>query len=330
LVTGGAGFIGATLVGRLLAAGHDVSVIDDGDGLRHRRARAELPQARWISVDMARIDLADLLAGFDGVVHLAGQPGVQTSWGTGFDEHLRANTLLTQRLLEAAIGLESCRMVLASSSSVYGEIITGTACEDTPLRPLSPYGVSKVACEQLMRVYVERGVDAVALRFFTAYGRRQRQDMALSLIIDAALGGPAFPMRGDGSQARDFTHVDDIAAAIEAALFGSIPAGTVCNVGTGSPVSLVALIDLVETITGMAVALNQVPSAAGDPVRTAADVSRAKTLLAWKPTVGLAEGVEDQIEYQVAVPSSVEQRSQTLPVGARCGDYGLHQVGGPA
>ncbi len=322
LVTGGAGFIGTVTCRRLLDAGHDVTIVDNGAEPRHDQARATLTETDRITTDLLTTDLlttdlVDLLDGFGYIVHLAGRPGVQTSWGAGFAEHLSVNTLLTQRLLEAALVTQPRRIVLASSSSVYGDIADGAANEDDALRPLSPYGVTKAAVESLMGAYVARGVDAVALRFFTVYGRGQRPDMALHRIIDAALGGPVFGIRGSGHQARDFTHVDDAAAAIEAALFAPVSAGTVYNVGSGRPVSLRTLIDTVEDHLGRPVPLAPLEAVSGDPGRTAANITKARRLLAWSPAVTLAAGVADQIAHQrehaLSAPAGSFSRGQAQP-----------------
>ncbi len=299
LVTGAAGFVGAVVTRRLLDLGHRVLAVDAGDEPRHHRARAALVEADWVHADLLTIDLVELLDGVDAVVHLAGRPGVQTSWGHGFDDHLAGNPLLTQRLLEAALVTRPRRLVVASSSSVYGDIPDGLAAEDHPLRPLSPYGVSKLAVEALLHAYVARGVDAVALRFFTVFGRGQRPDMALHRMIDAALGGPPFPMRGDGRQARDITHVDDVAAAIVAALSAPIRPRTAVNVGAGRPVSVTDLIERVEAHLLCSVPIVPLTEASGDPSRTAADTRLARRLLGWAPRVGLAEGIADQIEHHV-------------------------------
>jgi nucleoside-diphosphate-sugar epimerase len=283
-----------------------VTIVDIGDEPRHRVARAALPEARWIDLDLLEVDPSEVLGDCDRVIHLAGRPGVQTSWGTGFAEHLSANTLLTQRLLEAALVTRPERVVLASSSSVYGNIPEGLAHEDRVLKPLSPYGVSKAAVETLMGAYVARGASVVALRFFTVYGRGQRPDMALHRIIEAGLGGPAFELRGSGCQARDFTHVDDVAAAIEASLFAPVAPGTVCNVGAGRPVSLTELISTVERQLGREVPVTRVPAANGDPSRTAADPVRARRLLGWSPSVSLEDGVADQIRHQLPSKAAAE------------------------
>lgn len=300
LVSGGAGFLGSVVARRLLDAGARVTVADRGAEARHERARAALPEAEHRRIDLLDVDLVDVLAGHDLVVHLAGRPGVQTSWGPGFDDHLTGNTLLSQRLLEAALVTEPRRIVMASSSSVYGEVSAGRATESQALRPLSPYGVSKAAMEALVGAYAARGVPAVSLRFFTVYGRGQRPDMALHRLIDAASGGRAFGLRGDGRQVRDFTHVDDVAAAVSAALSRPLVPGESINVGGGAPVSLRHLIEVVEAQLGRPVPIDRLDPAGGDPGRTAADLERAERLLAWRPMVDLEAGVADQIAHQLA------------------------------
>lgn len=318
LVTGGAGFIGAVVCRHLVDAGLRVTAVDNGDEPRHLRSRRALPDVVWCGADLLGdgLDLVDLLHGVDSVVHLAGRPGVQTSWGGGFEDHLRRNTLLTQRLLEAAMVTSLSRVVVASSSSVYGDIPDGLAAEHRPPRPLSPYGVSKLAVESLVQAYAERGVPAVALRLFTVYGRGQRPDMALHRIIDAALGAQPFPLRGSGLQARDFTHVDDVARAVAAALDVPIAPGTVCNVGGGRPVAVVDLIGEVEAQLGLAVPVLRVGEAGGDPARTAADPTLARALLGWSAEVPLSAGVADQIAAHVTAHIAASSSpSSTRAVG---------------
>jgi nucleoside-diphosphate-sugar epimerase len=223
---------------------------------------------------------------------------VQGSWGRGFTAHLRDNVALTQRLLEAALDVPVDRIVVASSSSVYGHVDVGAADEDRPIAPASPYGVTKVAVELLLQAYAGRGVPAVGLRYFTAYGRGQRADMAVHRIVEAALGGPPFPLRGDGSQERDLTHVDDIVVATICALERPLSAGTILNVAGGQPVSLREVIDEVGAQVGAEVPIENVPPVAGDPGRTAAALGRAASLLDWAPAVSLPAGLADQIEWQ--------------------------------
>ena len=293
LVTGGAGFIGRSLCAALVARGDHVHLVDLLPGARQRCAVTALPAVEVTAADLATAALRELLLGVDVVVHLAARPGVQPSWGSGFEHYLRDNAIVTQRLLEA---VGERRVVIASSSSVYGEVAHGAVTEDAPLRPLSPYGVSKVAAEMLVHTYVALGVDAVVLRYFSVYGRHQRPDMAVARIVDAAATGTPFSLRGDGSQCRDLTHVDDVVAATIAALDARIASGTVINVGSGRPVELRTVIAEVSRQTGVAVPVTNVPETAGDPARTAADRRRAAELLGWAPVIDLADGIADQIE----------------------------------
>ncbi|MFV0258745.1 MAG: NAD-dependent epimerase/dehydratase family protein [Acidimicrobiales bacterium] len=304
LVTGGAGFIGGVVSEHLLAAGHRVITLDRGMGRRHHRTRNRLAAARHLIADLdptrpgadpSPVDPAVVLRSVDRVVHLAGRPGVQTSWGPGFGDHLVDNLAVTQRLLEAAAEVGVDRMVVASSSSVYGQIASGLAAEDAPLRPRSPYGVAKAGVEQLVGVYAEIGVPVVALRYFTVYGRGQRPDMAVARMIDAAGGGPPFPVRGHGRQQRDLTHVDDVASATVAALFADLEPGWVANVGSGRPVGMTELLGKVAVAAGRPVPTVAAAAAPGDPDRTAADTSRARRDLGWRPRVELAAGLADQV-----------------------------------
>ncbi|MET0146174.1 MAG: NAD-dependent epimerase/dehydratase family protein [Ilumatobacteraceae bacterium] len=292
LVTGGAGFIGRSIVEALTARGWRVRVADLLSSGRQRQAAAAMSGVDVVGIDLSTAPLRELLLGVDAVVHLAGRPGVQPSWGSGFDEYVRHNVTVTQRLLEVAGGR---RVVVASSSSVYGEIASGAASEDAPLRPLSPYGVSKVTTEMLVHAYAARGVDAVALRYFSVYGRHQRPDMAVSRLLGAVSTGRPFTLRGDGSQQRDLTHVDDVVAATLAAIEAPLTPGAVVNIGSGRPVSLRDVIAEVERQTGRAVPVERVPTAPGDPGRTAADRRRALAELGWAPRVALADGIADQL-----------------------------------
>ena len=301
LVTGGAGFIGRTVTDRLLSAGHAVHVVDRADEPRTRAALHDLtrhPAAGRLRVtrgDLATLDPAPLLEDADVVVHLAGRPGVQSSWGDGFDGHVRDNVVVTQRLLEAALDQPVGRFVLASSSSVLRGAPAGPVDEHTAPAPVSPYGVTKATVEQLAGAYAARGVPTVALRFFTVYGRHQRPDMAVARMTAALRGGPAFPLRGDGSQERDWTHVDDIAAGVTAAAGRDLPPGTVCNLGSGRPVSLRAVLRLVGELAGRPVPVRQVPTVPGDPARTWADTTRAGELLDHRARVDLRAGLVDQL-----------------------------------
>ena len=196
-------------------------------------------------------DAEALLEGCDAVFHLAAEPGVRSSWGQKFDRYLRNNIRATQRLLEASARTPERRIVYASSSSVYGDSEALPTPEDATPQPLSPYGVTKLAAEQLCRLYhAEQGVDAVALRFFSVYGPRQRPDMAFRRFCEAAAAGAPIEIYGDGRQTRDFTFVGDVVAAVLAAGTADGVGGEAYNIGGGSRVSLAATLELLAAIAG--------------------------------------------------------------------------------
>lgn len=299
LLTGGAGFIGTNLACSLRDAGQRVTVVDHMPTSRQAANARHLEGVTMIRADLSQVDLRRLLEDVDHVVHLAGMPGVQTSWADGFSAHLHANVGLAQRVLEAALDVGVGRLLLASSSSVYGEGRgTGASQEDTPAAPISPYGATKAAMELLVGAYAARGVPAVSLRYFTVYGRLQRPDMAVHRLIDAGLGGLPFPLRGDGSQVRDMTHVDDIVSGTVAAMGAELQPGTVLNLGSGRPVPLRSVVEACATELGRPIPLAPVAAAPGDPQRTWADVTRSWHLLGWRPRVELAAGIADQVAWQ--------------------------------
>jgi nucleoside-diphosphate-sugar epimerase len=284
VVTGAAGFIGSHLAEALVGAGHDVVGVDcftDYYDASEKEANAR-------DLDVLRLDLAEEaldLDGVDGVFHLAGQPGVR-SFGDVFPHYLRRNVLATQRVLETCTSA-GVRLVFASSSSVYGEAETYPTPEDTPPHPISPYGITKLACEHLARAY---GGDAVTLRYFTVYGPRQRPDMFLRRVCEALLSGEEFRIYGSGRQSRSFTYVDDAVGATIAAMERA-PGGTAFNVGGGEEASMLEAIALLEEASGRTLAVRHVDAARGDVSRTKADVSRIESVLGWRPTTPLADGL---------------------------------------
>jgi UDP-glucuronate 4-epimerase len=304
LVTGCAGFIGSHLVEGLLARGLTVTGVDaltpyydTGVKRANLAAAAADPAFRFVEVDLRTAPLAPLLDDVDVVFHLAAQPGVRASWADGFVATVDHNLLGTQRLLEAVRDRGVDRFVHASSSSVYGDV-AGVMHEDAPTHPHSPYGVTKLAAEQLCATYAANwDVPTVALRYFTVYGPRQRPDMAMHRIVEAALTGVPFPVFGDGRQRRDVTYVGDVVAANLATLDRDLPGGTVVNVAGGSIVSLREVIALVEDVTGREVPLDVRGVEAGDVRDTAADLARVRDLLGWRAEVSLADGVRRQVAW---------------------------------
>ena len=305
LVTGAAGFIGSHLAEALVAAGHDVAGVDAFtdyyDVAIKERHAAELGRQ---GVEVRRLDLAtdDLdLSGCDGVFHLAAQPGVR-SFGDVFPLYVRQNVLATQRVFEAAAAA-GARVVFASSSSVYGEAERYPTPEDTPPRPLSPYGITKLSCEHLARAYGRSfGLDAVVLRYFNAYGPRQRPDMAFPRIVAALASGEPFTLFGDGEQSRSFTYVLDVVAATALAMERAA-AGAVYNVGGGEEATMNETIATLERVAGQSLDVRREPAVPGDQTRTKADTTRIRADLGWAPTTSLEEGLRAQWAWATSVES---------------------------
>ena len=304
VVTGAAGFLGSHLTDRLLAAGHEVAGVDAFtpfyDPARKRenlRAALAHPGFRLLERDLALDDLA-ALPDADLVFHFAAQPGVRPSWGAGFADYARHNLLATQRLLERYAARPPRRLVYASSSSVYGDAERLPTREDDLPRPYSPYGVTKLAAEHLCLLYQRNhGVPAVALRFFTVYGPRQRPDMAFHRLLAAVLEGGTFEVYGDGRQSRDFTFVDDAVAAVLAAAERGRP-GAVYNVASGQALPLLEAVAVAGRLAGAAPRLSYRPPVAGDAPHTAADIARAAADLGYAPRTPLAAGLAAQWEWQ--------------------------------
>jgi UDP-glucuronate 4-epimerase len=285
VVTGAAGFIGSQLAQALAANGHNVVGVDCFTDYYDPAEKEE--NARGL--DVRRIDLAEEsldLAGVDGVFHLAAQAGVR-SFGEVFPLYVRRNLIATQRVLDACVNADA-RVVIASSSSVYGEAEAYPTPEETQPRPISPYGITKLGCEQLAHAY---RADAVVLRYFTVYGPRQRPDMFFRRVCEALLAGTTFDIYGTGEQSRSFTYVDDAVAATVAAMEHA-PAGAIYNVGGGDEVSMLEAIALLEQISGRELDVRHVDVAQGDVSRTKADVTRIRAALGWEPRTSLGDGLE--------------------------------------
>jgi UDP-glucuronate 4-epimerase len=315
LVTGCAGFIGSHLTEALLARGDEVFGVDAFTDYYERDLKERnLSIARehtafsLLEVDLAETELPPLLEGVDGVFHLAAQPGVRASWGTGFDVYVHNNLRATQRLFEAA-SAAGVRVAFASSSSVYGDAESYPTREDGPKKPVSPYGITKLTCEELARVYGRSfGLDVVALRYFTVYGPRQRPDMAFARIAAALVSGGPFLVLGSGEQSRDFTFVSDAVAATIAALERG-DSGAIYNVGGGSETTLLEAIEALERHADRKLDVRFSDEAPGDVRRTASDTSAIRLATGWSPAIALDDGLEAQLRYVEA------QREGPAPVG---------------
>ena len=309
LVTGAAGFLGSHLSDALLGRGCDVVGVDCfTDYYDPAIKRANLagllgrPGFRLLELDVAAADLSALPEAPCWIFHLAAQAGVRASWGADFATYLHHNVLGTQRLLERYRGQAVERVVVASSSSVYGDAERMPTGEEDLPRPYSPYGVTKLAAEHLSLLYQRNfGLPSVALRYFTVYGPRQRPDMGFHRFIRALLAGETITVYGDGEQTRDFTYVADAVAANLAAAERGVP-GRVYNIGGGSRVSVNAVLDTLGRVAGAAPRVERVAPQPGDPRHTGADITRARTELNWAPQTGLGDGLRAQVRWQRGEP----------------------------
>ncbi len=307
-VTGVAGFIGSTLAERLVRAGEDVVGIDCFTDYYPREVKERnlgflrtAPNFRIVESRIQDADLGQLLADRTHVFHLAAQAGVRKSWGRDFDVYTTNNIDATQRLLEACAGTGIERLVYASSSSVYGDLVAMPMREDALPQPVSPYGVSKLAAEQLCYLYfVNFGVPTVSLRYFTVYGPRQRPDMGFHKFLRAALEGTPIAVYGDGEQTRDFTFVEDIVSANIAAAERGVP-GRVYNIGGGSRVSLNHVLEIIGRVTGRQPVIAREAAQKGDMRHTYADTELARADLAFFPTTDLERGLAAEFSWLTGI-----------------------------
>jgi nucleoside-diphosphate-sugar epimerase len=262
--------------------------------------------------------LVKVAKGQEAVVHLAAQPGVRASWGTQFHRYLTHNVAVTQRLLEEVKGQKLKRFVYASSSSVYGDL-GGTLDESLSLRPRSPYGVTKLAAENLVQTYHrEYRLPTVALRFFSVYGPRQRPDMAFTKFCRALVEEAPLTVFGDGKQVRDFTYVADVVEVVSRALGNEAAVGEVVNVGGGSPCTLDEAIGVLAEVSGKVPSRHHLERQKGDVQETRADTHRLERLFGFKPGTPLREGMARQWEWAHAYfTAELEEqaiRAQAQPI----------------
>ena len=307
LVTGAAGFIGSTLVDRLLCEGREVVGLDSFDPFYAEEEKlANLARARksnrfrLVRDDIRVADAMDRLfaeGGFEAVVHLAALAGVRPSLERPV-AYADVNVNGTSILLAAAVRHGSPRFVFASSSSVYGERRDGPFREDDRVdRPVSPYAATKKAGELIAHAFHHaHGLGVTCVRFFTAYGPRQRPDLAIRKFAERMSAGQSVPVYGDGSQVRDFTFVDDTVGGLVSAIDTDL-GYAILNFGAGRKISVLEMIEQLEKSLGLAADVDFQPVQIGDVSQTWADVSAAREALGYAPKVDFEEGIERFVSW---------------------------------
>ncbi|MEM4346992.1 MAG: GDP-mannose 4,6-dehydratase [Candidatus Altiarchaeota archaeon] len=303
-VTGCAGFIGSHIVEKLLDLGHEVIGIDCFTDYYARKIKeSNIEKAKqnrnfkFIEANILNLNLKKILSNIEYIFHEAAQGGVRKSWGKDFEIYTQNNILATQKLLEACKELKIKKFIYASSSSVYGDVKKFPMKENSITKPISPYGVSKLAAENLCQLYWKNfSVPCISLRYFTVYGPRQRPDMAFHKFIKAILLGKNFEVYGSGEQTRDFTFVSDIVEANILAM-NSNAEGEIFNIGGGSRISINEIIKILEEITNRKADVSYIEKQKGDMADTIADISKARKILGYKPKVKIKEGLKKEVEW---------------------------------
>ncbi|WP_308114126.1 NAD-dependent epimerase/dehydratase family protein [Streptomyces brasiliscabiei] len=311
VVTGAAGFIGSHLAHALVQAGTTVIGVDRRDPATDQAAATNLAPLRAlpgymnVTADLIGCAIDPLLVDADAVFHLAAIPGVRPSWGAQFGEYVASNIVATKRLLDSVARLRVPRLVVASSSSVYGATDGGPSVESDHPRPASPYAVTKLAEEQLCLAHAAQPhcpTTVVALRYFTVYGPRQRADMFTHRALLAALTGQPLRLYGDGHQRRDFTYIDDAVAATLAAATTPHAHGVI-NVGGGANASLLEVIHIANSLAGRDIEVLQDGPRHGDVLTTRAHPGRAHEVLGWQAQVDLHSGMRAHMQTLTASPT---------------------------
>lgn len=304
VVLGSAGFIGSALSLRLLNQGHEVVGVDAYLGglypKSQKRVRTEeilrlYPMFEFVQLDLREEPLDSILEGVSVVFNEAAMPGLGPSW-SDFETYLSCNVLATYKVLDSISRFPSVHLVHASTSSVYGLFANGD--ESTALEPVSPYGVSKLAAEKLVRSFQKnQGVSATILRYFSVYGPNQRSDMAYAKFISHLLRNEPLKVHGDGRQIRSNTYIDDV---VEATLLSATPqlSGHTLNVCGDDSIALLDALGVLADELKVIPKIEFVPAARGDQLETQGDNSLAKTLLGWKPSVGIEEGLRRQARFE--------------------------------
>ena len=304
LVTGVAGFIGSHLAERLIKEGHEVVGIDCFTDYYARSIKEknlkELLQVSgftFLEGNLLEVNLSDLLVGVDYIFHQAAQAGVRSSWGDEFEIYTSNNILATQKLLEACKHSDIRRFIYASSSSVYGDSEELPLRERSLLKPVSPYGVTKLAAEHLCYSYWKNyQVPVISLRYFTVYGPRQRPDMAFHRFVRAILDGGEIEIYGNGEQTRDFTFISDAVSGNILAMKNNAE-GEIFNIGGGSRVSVNEVLDIIQNIAGKTAKIVYRDVQKGDVRHTLADTNKAKKHLGYIPEVDLKTGLKEEWKW---------------------------------
>jgi len=305
LVTGCAGFVGSTLVDRLLSDGHEVVGIDSFtsfyglDAKRRNLASASAcPNFQLAEIDLVDDELGALLDDVEVVYHIAGQPGVRGCWGDQFTPYARNNVMATERLLHHCVERPLKRFVFAGSSSIYGDAPDLPWSETTCPVPRSPYAITKLAAEHLCQSYAQEfAVPTAVVRFFTVYGPRQRPDMAFNRFFQAILDDTPISLYGDGKQTRDFTYIDDIVAGTMAAAIAPDAEGGIFNLGGGSRIAMNDLFVMLEEVVGQPIPIERFNRFAGEARHTWADTTRAYEVLGWQPRTSLRQGLANEFSW---------------------------------
>jgi UDP-glucuronate 4-epimerase len=301
VVTGSAGFIGSHLAEALLAAGHEVVGLDCfTDYYARSEKEANLaglldePGFTFVDADLRTDDLVPIVDGADVVINEAATPGLVLSWDD-FDRYQSCNLSAVKRLADACVATSVGHLIQASTSSVYGAEATGP--EDSPTLPVSPYGVTKLAAEHLLRAYRETsGLPLTILRYFSIYGPRQRPDMAYRIFCERLLDGEPLRVYGDGGQSRSNTYVSDCVAATMAAIDGPAD-GSIFNIGGGQELKLLDAIAILGDSLGVEAKIEYRDARRGDQRRTVADVSQARVVLGWTPEVEPETGLAELVRW---------------------------------
>lgn len=309
VVTGAAGFIGSHLCERLLAEGNTVVGIDAfipyyPRPLKERNLVSLLASPHFVfhEADLRSADLAPLLDQADLVFHTAAMAGLLKSWQQ-FEEYMTCNVLATQRLLAAAVEAKVGHFLHCSTSSVYGRFAIGD--ENSPLAPVSPYGITKLAAEQLCRAYGEKdNLRFTVLRLFSVYGPRQRPDMGYHIFIRKLLAGETIVIDGDGVDSRSNTYIADcVEGLLLAAQQPEKSVGETFNIGGGEEVNVLQVLAILEELSGQKAITVHGPQRPGDQRRTVADITKARTRLGYNPQTRIVDGLAAQLAWQRAQAS---------------------------